>query len=459
MCTKLFLGIFAVVLCGAPGVAAGEITVIHAGWLLATPGHAAVERQSIIIEDGRILRLSDGFIKRSELGGSGSSARFVDLSQAFVLPGLIDSHVHLASAPRGGDFAEALSRTEADLALTAGSHARQTLQAGFTTVVDLGGTGIPGHENAIFAVRDAVRAGELDGPRIISAGTPVAAPGLSRSPAYRDDVAAVLDMRSVCSGADDCRRAVRHQVKRGSDIIVFFNTGSLLSRNPARQAMTDEEMRAIVATAHTLGRKVIADGHHAAGIAAAIRAGADIIDSAHLYGEETFTLFGKDQYLQSHIYGVVNAVGDTPESLHDGLWGWLPDSILLRFQEIRRRPFAMMKAYESGMRNLAYASDAGVYEWGENAGDFVEFVKRGMPPMDAIRTATVSAARMLGLEDQIGSIEPGKTADIIATSRSPLDDISALMDVRFVMRGGIVYRHDDIDEAAVRIPLAEVSRP
>jgi len=428
---------------------ASDVSIVHAGWLLAKPGEAPLRQHSIIIEDGRITGVVAGY-------ADNPAARIVDLSAAFVLPGLIDSHVHLASAPNPADLGGAMSKSEADYALSAAYHAQIALQSGFTTVVDLGSVGDPGHENAIFGVRDAVRRGKLDGPRVISAGTPIAASGLSRSPAYRNEVAATIDMRSVCNGADDCRRAVRHQVKRGSDIIVFFNTGSLLSQDPVGQAMTDAEMHAIVETAHALGRKVIADGHHAAGIAAALRAGADIIDSAHLYDEDTFGLFGKDQFLQSHIYGVVNAVGSTPETLHDGLWGWLPDSILLRFQEIRLRPFAMMKAYESGITNLAYASDAGVYRWGENAADLVEFVQRGMPPMDAIRTATVNAARMLGLQEQLGSIVVGRKADIIATGRNPLEDIAALLEVQFVMRDGTIYRQGG---TAIRAPAAAGSPP
>jgi imidazolonepropionase-like amidohydrolase len=436
---------------------AGEITVIHAGSLLAVPGSNPAREQSIVVENGRVSRVLDGFISPSELGEEGISARFVDLSQAFVLPGLIDSHVHLASAPEAGGMRRALSQTEADLALTASRHAQLALLAGFTTVVDLGSIGIPGHENAIFGVRDAVSKGKLAGPRVLAAGTPIAATGLTRAASYRDDVNATIDMRSVCDGPDDCRRAVRHQVKRGSDIIVFFNTGSLLSSNPVTQTMTVEEMRAIVETAHALGRKVIADGHHAPGIAAAVQAGADIVDSAHLYDDNTFALLGKDVYFQSHIYGVVQAVGDTPETLRDGLWGWLPDPILKRFQAIRHRPFAMIRAYEYGIRNLAYASDAGVYTWGNNAGDFLEFVQRGMSQSDAIMTATVNAARMLGLEKEIGTIEPGRRADIIATGASPLADISELMRIRFVMRDGVVYKPNDKDTAAVNVAAAGFS--
>jgi imidazolonepropionase-like amidohydrolase len=432
---RVYIRSILIALLVAQGPVAAEITVIHAGWLLAVPGEEPARRQSITVEDGRIVRVADGFVGPGDVGENGP-AHLVDLSRAFVLPGLIDSHVHLASSVGASDAA--VMKSEADLALAASHHAALTLQAGFTTVVDLGAVGIPGHENAIFAVRDAVRDGRLAGPRILAAGTPIAATGLGRGPAYRDEV--TIDTGAACDGADDCRRAVRHQVKRGSDIIVFFNTGSLLEADPVVQTMTVPEMRAIVDTAHSLGRKVIADGHHAAGIAAADRAGVDIVDSLHLYDDLTFTSLSKDVFVQSHIYGVVQAVGATSETLHDGLWGWLPESLLLRFQKIRQRPFAVAEAYRAGIRNIAYASDAGVYTWGENAADLEEYVARGVPEAEAIRFATLNPARMLGLDKELGSIEAGKKADIIATTGNPLTDISSLRDVCFVMRDGAIYR-------------------
>lgn len=417
--------------------ATGETTIVHAGWLLAEPGNPPLHRRSVVIEDGLVSRVTAGYMATAN-----ETVRVVDLSGAFVLPGLIDAHVHLASEPEPEGPTPDLTRSSADMAIAASIHARQALHAGFTTVVDLGAVGVPGHEDAIFAVRDNVRRGTIAGPRILAAGTPIAATGLTRSPAYRDTVANAIDMPSVCDGPDSCRRAVRHQVKRGSDIIVFFNTGSLLAETPVAQTMSEAEMRAIVETAHALGRKVIADGHHAKGIAAADRAGADALDSLHLYDDSTFPSLRTDVFVQSHIHGVLQAVGASPEALHEGLWRWLPDPVLRRLQAIRLRPFAVTEAYRAGIRNIAYASDAGVYTWGENAADLEEFVARGIPAAQAIRFATLNGARMLGLESELGSIEPGKKADLIAVASNPLADISELRRVRFVMREGRVYRHD-----------------
>ncbi len=424
---------------GQVSALADNATAIHAGHLL-TPSNQFVQQRTIVVVDDRIAEIHAGFLQASDLAEYYAVVDIVDLSEAYVLPGLIDGHVHLADSPDSHVDAGGVALTEGDLTLVAAEHARVALRAGFTTVVDLGAVGISGHENAIFAVRDAVAAGTLDGSRVIAAGTPVAASGLERASHYRSDVSQAIDYRSVCDGASDCRRAVRHQVKRGSDIIVFFNTGSLLAVAPIAQSMTVQEMTAIVETAHALGRKVIADGHHAAGISAAIEAGADIIDSAHLYDQNTFDEFTNTTFLQSHIFGVIQAVGDSHETLHDGLWGWLPTSILLRFQAIRQRQFAMIAAYESGINNLAYASDAGVYRWGDNAGDLLEFVRRGMSPQDAIATATVNAARMLGRDGEIGSIAVGKKADIIAVSGDPIENIASLLQVAFVMRDGKIFK-------------------
>lgn len=415
----------------APAAEAQDRYLIHAGTLLAVPGEAPETAQSVLVVDGRIEEVRAGYVEAE-------GATVVDLTDAFVLPGLIDAHVHLASAP--GLDADPLQVSEGDLALIAARHARIALQSGFTTVVDLGLSGQPGHENAIFAVRDAVAAGTLAGPRVIAAGTPIAVTGQSRSGSYRPEIDALIDRRSSCNGPEDCRRAVRHQVKRGSDVITFFNTGSLLAADTVERTMTDAEMRAIVTTAHALGRKAIADGHHAAGIAAALAAGADSIDSAHLYGADTFSAFGQDQFLQSHIYGVVRAVGDTRDTMSDGLWGWLPPPLLERFFAIKQRPFAMIAGYEHGLRKLVYASDAGVYPWGDNAHDLVEFVRRGMLPADALRTATVNAAAMLGIAERAGTVEAGRDADLIAVAGDPLADIEAMLSVSFVMRNGIVYR-------------------
>jgi imidazolonepropionase-like amidohydrolase len=426
--------------CGMLGAAGAETTLIHAGRLLAVPGEAVKVEQSVLVRDNQIERVVGGYVDKATLANGDELPRVIDLRGFFVLPGLIDAHVHLAHAPGPNELPEGIFESEADIALTAAHHAAITLQAGFTTVVDLGTIGTPGHDEAIYALRDAIKDGKVPGPRIISVGNPIAATSQSRSTLYRGDVDAVMDYSSVCDGPDDCRRAVREQVRRGADMINFFNTGSLLAANPVDQAMTDQEMRAIVETAHALGRRVIADGHHAPGIAAAIRAGADVIDSAHLYDDNTFELLGPETFFQSHIYGVVLAVGDSPDTLTDGLWGWLPMPLLERFYAIKTRPFAMMEAYRAGVKNLVYASDAGVYPWGDNARDLVEFVERGMTPAEAIRTATVNAARMLDMADEIGTLAPGRTADLIAVRGDPLKDIEALTRVQFVMRAGIIYR-------------------
>jgi len=413
--------------------AAGQLTIIHAGQLLAIPGREVQQEQSIVIRNGEIEDIVPGFVTSAD-------ADILDLTDRFVLPGLMDLHVHITMEPRPKEHLRVVTETDADLALTAAHHAKITLKAGFTTIVDLGRPGTPGHEAAAFALRDAINEGKVPGPRILATGSPLSSTSQSRRPRYRHEVEQVVAALAVCDGAIACRRAVRDQVRKGADIISFYSSGSLLFPKPVGQAMTDAEMRAIVETAHSLGRKVIADGHHAPGIAAAIRAGVDSVDSIHMATDETLDLIRKsDRYMQSHIYAVVAAVGETRNTVHDGIVWWHPTPVLERLFDIKMRPFAVERAYRAGIRKIALATDAGNFPHGDNARDIVEYVKRGIPEMFAIQAATVNAAEMLGLMESVGTLEVGKRADIIATQGSPLKDISELTRVRFVMRDGVVY--------------------
>ena len=437
---RLYVTVVFFCLISIPVAAAERLTIIHAGQLLAIPGQPVLVERSILVSDGEIVDVVPGYLKASEIDAADSEVRVLDLTDQFVLPGLIDLHVHITMEPRAKEHLRVVTETDADLALTAAHHAKITLEAGFTTIVDLGRPGTPGHEVATFALRDAINEGKVPGPRILASGSPLSSTSQSRRPHYRDEVEQVVGALAVCDGADACRRAVRNQVRKGADIISFYSSGSLLFPKPVGQAMTDKEMRAIVETAHSLGRKVIADGHHAPGIAAAIRAGVDSVDSIHMATDETLDLIRKsDRYMQSHIYAVVAAVGETRNTVHDGIVWWHPTSVLERLFDIKMRPFAVARAYRAGIRKIALATDAGNFPHGDNAQDIVEYVKRGIPEMFAIQAATINAAEMLGLMDLIGTLEVGKRADIIATQGSPLKDISELTRVRFVMRDGVVY--------------------
>jgi imidazolonepropionase-like amidohydrolase len=439
---KLLKKILLVCLTLLPVTVVAQITIIHAGQLLAIPGQGVKTKQSIVISDGKIINVVSGYLSKEEMASNGEQVLLLNLKDEFVLPGLMDLHVHITMEPRPGEHLRVTTETDADLALTGAKHAKLTLDAGFTTIIDLGRPGTPGHETAVFALRDAIKAGKVPGPRILATGSPISATSQSRRPLYRAEVEEVVGAQAVCDGADSCRRAVRAQVKKGADIISFYNSGSLLFENPVGQAMTDEEMRAIVETAHSLGRRVIADGHHAAGIEAAIRAGVDSVDSIHFATKDNLELIEKSgTYMQSHIYAMVAAVGDTRETVHEGIVWWHPTYVLERLFDIKMKPFVLERAYRSGIRRIAFASDVGNFPHGDNGRDFIEYVKRGLPPMFAIQTATVNAAEAIGMADSLGSIEIGKIADVIATENSPLQDISELTRVKFVMREGLVFRN------------------
>jgi imidazolonepropionase-like amidohydrolase len=418
--------------CAEPAV------IVHCGALLSIPGQPPQQRRTLVIRDGRIESVNEGFLDASALGVA-APVELIDLSRRFVLPGLIDLHVHLTSETEPGEALRVVTRDAAALALAARYHARETLEAGFTTVLDLG-TARPQHAEALRALKSAVAHNLAVGPRILTVGSPISTTGMSRTGRFVPDIDAVVGADGVCSGPQDCARAVREQVAGGADVINFYSSGSIGDLRMIEQAMTDDEMRAVVQTAHALGRKVVADGHTAAAVSAALRAGADIIDTAPWADEQSFAVMKRQgAFFEPHVYAFVVSVRD----LRSGSVA-VPDSvdspIVARLQGVLARPFAAQLAHERGV-HLAYGSDTGIVHHGENVGELLQLVKIGLTPMQAIEVATRNSAAAIGLTGEIGSIEVGKRADLIATDRNPLDDIEALLHVTFVMRDGHVLKH------------------
>ncbi|MFC1797241.1 amidohydrolase family protein [Pseudomonadota bacterium] len=415
--------------------------LIHAGELLTDPALEPLQNVTLVVEHSRIRSVESGFLEPTDVGWNDEAVTVLDLSSAFVMPGLIDLHVHLTSPAEPGGDLRVVTLGPADLALMALELGHKNLAAGFTTVLDLG-TGRRDHEQAIYALRNAISGGRVQGPRIISAGSPISPTGASRTGSYRSNVSAAIPPQGVCDGADDCRRVVREQIARGADIINVYNSGSLNDDFIAPQTFTDEEFSAIVETAHILGRIVVADGHTAKGINAALRAGADIVDTAPWPDEESWRLMKETgAVFEPHLYAFENAVGDAPESLGEGTMHWIPSPIMRRLYEIKSKPYSAERAYREGIP-IVFGSDTGVIPHGDNAGEFAELVRIGLSPAESIATATTNAAKVLKLDQQIGTLEAGKVADIIATHASPLEDVSELERVKFVMRKGVVFRND-----------------
>ena len=414
----------------APALAqqAEPVTVIHAGTLLAEPGKAPLTNATIVIRGRKIEAVQAGFV---DVQG----AKVVDLSSATVLPGLIDSHVHLSGLEdRLQARLQAGLRDNEDEAYTALINARKTLLAGFTTVRDLGGD-----PRLVISLRDEINAGELAGPTILSAARMVSVSGGHGDPRNgrnRDGAAAVANPGNVCNGADDCRRAVREQISAGADVIKFAATGGVLSNVPGglNQQMMDDEMRAVVATAHTFGRKVAAHAHGVEGVNAALRAGVDSIEHGTFTNDETFRL-----YKQTGAYYVPTLMAPAA-ALADGQRGALTPA---QFEKAKLAAGNAEKSFARAIREgvkIAFGTDTGVSPHGQNAQEFALMVKNGMSPALAIRAATVSASDLLGISSTVGTIEPGKDADIIAVTGDPTANVRLLENVGFVMKRGKVVK-------------------
>ena len=401
-------------------------TFVHVGRLLADPATGTVERdKTLVIEGNRIVEVRDGFV------GEG---RIVDLRTSFVLPGLIDSHVHLTGEQNPTSRLDGVTESDVDQAFVGARFARRTLMAGFTTVADLGAT-----NETIFGLRDAVRRGDVPGPRIIASGESVSVHGGHGDiNGYRDDIMHMFTGESICSGPEDCMRAVRLQVRSGADIIKITATGGVLSNTAAGlgQQFSDDELAAIVGAAHRMGRQVTAHAHGADGINAFLRAGGDSIEHGTYLDDESIRLMRREG-----VYLVPTLMaGDFVGRIASGPDNFFTPAQTAKALEAGPKMLDMVRRAHAGGVRIAFGTDSGVSAHGDNAGEFALMVRAGMTPLETIQAATVNAADHLRISGEAGRIATGMPADLIAVSGDPLADVTELERVRFVMRGGVVYR-------------------
>jgi imidazolonepropionase-like amidohydrolase len=413
-----------------PGSLMAQSTHIHAGTLIDGKSDQPRSQVTIIVEGSRIAAVEDGFRQ------PGAGDRLIDLSGSVVLPGFIDMHVHLEGETSPDRYLERFTLNPEDLAFRSTVYARRTLEAGFTTVRDLGGTGVN------TALRNAVEAGLVVGPRIISVNKGLAVTGGHGDPTtgYRRALMGEPGAHmGVVDGVPAMRQGVRHQIKQGADWIKITATGGVLSvaREGQLPQFSEEEIRTVVETAADWGIRVAAHAHGDEGMQRAVRAGVATIEHGTLMSEETMRLM-----VQHGTYYVPTITAGKEVAALAQVEGYYPAVVVPKALELGPQiQDTFGRAWRAGVP-IAFGTDAGVFKHGENAREFVYMVETGYPPMDAIRSATSVNARVLGMEDRIGAIETGLLADIIAVDEDPLQNIEALRNIRFVMKDGVVYKQE-----------------
>lgn len=422
--------LLAALLLTAPAAFAQK-TLLHCGRLLDVRSGKLLSQQTIVVEKDRITAVQAGYT------AAGPQDKVINLESRTVLPGLIDCHVHLESTPSRNNFREQFTLNPADVAFRAQINALTTLRAGFTTVRDCGGSGVN------TSLRNAVAEGLVPGPRIYSAGMAISATG-----GHMDDTDGLsLEQMekagrpiNLANGPDQCREAVREQFKRGADLIKIASTGGVLdlSKDGTGAQYTEEEIRAIVSTARDLGLRVACHAHGAEGIKRAVRAGVTSIDHGSLMDDEAIALMAKSRtwYVPTLIAG--KSVSDTARLRP----GYFPPVIAAKAIAVGTKMQGTFgRATKAGVR-VAFGTDAGVFRHGQNAREFGYMTETGFSPLEAIRTATLNAAELLGETADLGTLEAGKFADIVAVDGDPLKDISAMLRPVFVMKAGVAYRNE-----------------
>ena len=406
----------------------GQKSYLHCGKLIDTKTGKLLEQQTVIIEKNKVIELSKGFVMPNN-----PEDTVIDLKTYTVMPGLIDMHVHVESEFNPKSYVEPFILNEADIALESVQYVEKTLLAGFTTVRDLGGSGVN------TAIRNAINAGKITGPRIYSAGKAIATTGGHADPTngWRNDLMGDPGPKEgVVNGVDDCRKAVRERYKQGVDCIKITATGGVLSvaKSSSNPQFTVEEVKAICETAKDYGMHVAAHAHGDEGMRRAILGGVKTIEHGTMMSEATMDLMKAND-----VYLVPTITAGKEVTLKADVEGIYPEIVVPKAKEVGPKiQGTFAKAYKRGVK-IAFGTDAGVFKHGDNALEFEYMVEAGMPAIEAIQAATITNARVLENE-KIGHIAPGNYADIIAVAGNPLENIRAMSKVTFVMKDGKIYK-------------------
>src|SRR6266498_33317 len=405
-------------------------TILHCGKLIDVKELKVLTEMSVIVEDNKIIDVQKGYINPS------SNDKIIELKAKTVMPGLIDCHVHMEEQTSPTAFTDQFRMNSADYAFQSVGYAYTTLMAGFTTVRDVGGSGVN------ISLRNAINKGLIKGPRIYTAGKIISSTGGhgDQTNGLREDMMDNPALNNnIANGVDECIKAVRLRYKEGSDLIKITASGGVLSmeKDGSGAQFSEEEIKAIVQTAKDYGMKVAAHAHGAEAIKRAVHAGVTSIEHGTFMDDEAMTLM--KQYGTWYVPTIIAGKSVADSAKKPGYYQEVVAQKAIAIGPQIQTTFG--KAYKAGVK-IAFGTDAAVYAHGKNWKEFVYMTEAGMPALEAIKSATVNAAELIGISDKVGNIEKDKLADIIAVDGDPTKDIQVMGKVKFVMKEGVVYKNE-----------------